>query len=206
MYCSQCNCEFPDWIKDCPDCNRPLNFTPAVFESTTNNKLSYDFLMDLLRSNGGEIETELITTETGEKKKWNFPYFGYGFAWTKKLENIEKNITVELATSKVGMLKKSLFPFAGYGFAWAKEMTGFINGNKFTLSATKVEMQKKLAFPYFGFGYAWTMEMEGKCGNKINLKYINTEVEKKRKWEFPYKGYGFAWNKKGILSIKLESN
>ena len=85
-------------------------------------------------------------------------------------------------------------------------MTGFINGNKFTLSATKVEMQKKLAFPYFGFGYAWTTEMEGKCGNKINLKYINTEVEKKRKWEFPYQGYGFAWNKKGILSIKLESN
>lgn len=40
--------------------------------------------MKQMQSISGDIYVELNTTEVGKERQWQFPYFGYGFAWANK--------------------------------------------------------------------------------------------------------------------------
>jgi hypothetical protein len=202
IFCSQCKCEFPAWVRNCPVCEIPLTEEILSQPETVEKTISYEALVDTVRKNG-LLEIDVTTTEVGRNKKWGFPYQGYGFAWAKRMQGTYSDILVDLKTTEVGMVKKWGFPYLGYGFAWAKRMQGYIGGNEVVLTATKVDMEKKWGFPYAGYGLSWVQEMSGECGNQLKVDVTTTEVGMEKKRGFPYAGYGFAWAKEGILTVKL---
>lgn len=204
MYCSNCRCEFDGWVGNCPNCRTPLREKPSHVQEFSSNPISYEALVDLVRENGGQLSVELSTTDVGMQKKWGFPYFGYRYAWVKRMQGADKGISVDLSITDVGTEKRWSFPYRGYGYAWEKRMEGNIGGNKITLMATNVRKEKKWSFPYSGYGYAWTQEMSGECGAQLNATLITTDVGRKKGWGFPYLGYGSAWAKKGLLTLKLK--
>ena len=206
MYCSNCKCEFVDWIRKCPNCKHPLVEDIPSDTGSGDKTISYGELVELVRENNGQLQVELSTTNVGRQKKWSFPYFAYGYAWAKSMQGAYKDIQVELSTSEVGKRRQLRFPYLGYGYAWAKSMGGYIGGNEVSLSANKVTREKKWIFPYFGFGRAWTQKMSGECGDQINLDISITENGSSREWggfPFLFRGYGFAWEKQGVLTLTL---
>ena len=203
MYCSNCRCEFEGWVGNCPDCRTPLLDESPHIQEISSNIMSYEALVDLVRENGGQLSIELSTTDVGMQKKWSFPYFGYRFAWVKRMQGVNNGVSVDLLTTDVGTEIRRRFPYLGYGFAWGKRMEGDIGGNTITLMATKVRQERKWRFPYSGYGYAWTEELCGECGVQLNATLLATEVGRKKGWRFPYLGYGSAWAKKGELTLTL---
>jgi hypothetical protein len=201
MFCPQCRCEFPAWIRVCPDCKVPLTGELPPSPEYVDKTLSYDALVDMVRKNGNQLKIDLVATEVGRDRKWGFPYMGYGFAWTKRMKGTFDTISVDLITTEVGMEKKWGFPYRGYGFAWAKRMKGYIGGNEITLTAKKVSMEKKWGFPYQGYGHAWAQGMSGECGSLLKADFETTKVGRETKWGFPYMGYGYAWAQEGILTV-----
>jgi hypothetical protein len=201
MFCPKCKCEFPEWIRKCPCCKEPLVYGLLPDPEFVDKTISYEALVDLVRKNGGKLKIDLNTTEVGRNRRWSFPYFGYGFAWSKRMKGTFSSILIDLMTTEVGIERKWDFPYMGYGYAWAKRMQGYIGGNKITLMAKKVSMEKKWEFPYMGYGYAWIQEMSGECGHQLKIHLLTTQVSREKKWEFPYQGYGFAWADKGILTL-----
>ena len=204
IFCPQCRCQFPAWVRTCPHCKTPLSEELPPLPEITDKAISYEALVDVVRKNGGHLEIDVTTTEVGRDTKWMFPYFGYGFAWAKKMMGTYSDILVDVITTEVGMEKKWRFPYIGYGFAWAKKMEGHIGGNNAVLTATKVEREKKWRFPYTGYGFAWTQEMSGECGDRLKIDVVTTEVGREKKWRFLYIGYGFAWAEKGVLTLSLK--
>ena len=203
MFCPKCRCEFVGWTGKCPVCKTPLVEKSPPMPATANEPISYEALVDLVRENGGQLRIDVSTTDVGMQKKWGFPYFGFGFAWTKGMRGALNDIQVDLRATEVGMEKKRRFPYFGYGFAWAKRVQGTIGGNEVTLTAGKVATEKKRRFPYFGSGFAWTQEMSGECGGQLKVDLLTTDVGRDKKWGFPYRGYGFAWANKGVLTLVL---
>ena len=203
MYCPNCRCEFDGWIGNCPECKTPLlSESPHVHE-VSSNPISYEALVDLVRENDGQLSIDISTTDVGMQKKWGFPYFGYRYAWVKRMQGVNDGISVDLLTTDVGTEKRRRFPYLGYGYAWGKRMEGNIGGNTITLMATKVRKERKWRFPYSGYGYAWTHELSGECGVRISATLLTTDVGRKKGWGFPYLGYGSAWAKKGVLTLQL---
>jgi hypothetical protein len=193
MLCPKCRCEFVGWTDRCPTCGIPLVENRPLGGGTAGKTITYEELVNLVIENGGQLEIALSATDIGTEKEWSFPYFGYGFAWTKASQGSFKSIPVEVATTSVGRSRKRRFPYLGYGFAWAKEVQGHIGGNPFAATATQVAMEQKRRFPYFGYGYAWTQEMTGECGEQLGVALSAGDVGRKQEWGFPYKGHGFAW-------------
>jgi len=203
MFCPKCKCEFVGWTGKCPVCKTPLVEESPSMSATADEPISYEALVDLVRENGGQLRIDVSTNDVGMKKKWGFPYFGFGFAWTKGMRGALNGIQVVLRATEVGMEKKHRFPYFGYGFAWAQRVQGTIGGNEATLTAGKVATEKKRRFPYFGSGFAWTQEMSGECGGQLKVDLLTTDVGRDKKWGFPHRGYGFAWANKGVLTLAL---
>ena len=203
MFCPKCRCEFEGWTSECPDCNVPLveELPPSL--EVTNEPISYEALVDLVRENGGQLRIDLSTTDVGMERKWGFPYFAYKLAWAKRMQGVLNNSLVDLTTTEIGREKKRRFPYLGYGFAWAKKMQGHIGGNEVALTVKKVGREKKWSFPYQGYGYAWTQELSGECGDQLEVSLAITDVGRKKGWRFPYQGYGSAWANKGVLTLTL---
>ena len=86
MYCPNCRCEYEGWIGNCPDCRTPLLAEPPHVQEISSKPISYEALVDLVRENGGELSIDLSTTDVGMQKKWGFPYFGYRYAWVKRMQ------------------------------------------------------------------------------------------------------------------------
>lgn len=204
MFCPNCRCEFPEWIRKCPHCKIALVQAVPPEPKSMSKTISYEALVDLVRKNGGKLKIDVSTTDVARDKRWTFPYLGYGFAWAKRMQGTFSNIAVDLLTAEVGMERKWVFPYMGYGYAWVKRMQGYIGGHEISLVAKKVGMERKWGFPYMGYGYAWIQEMAGECGNQLRLHLLATEVRREKKWEFPYQGYGFAWADKSILTLRLK--
>ena len=204
IFCPQCRCEFPAWVRKCPNCKIPLVEKLPPPPEPVEKTISYEALVNLVRKNGGQLVIDVTTTEVGRDKRSSFPYQGYGLAWAKRMQGDYSDISVDLTATDVGMEKKWSFPYQGYGFAWTKRMQGYIGGNEATLTAKKVGMEKKWGIPYQGYGFAWTQEMSGECGDQLRIDFVTTEVGREKKWSFPYLGYGFAWAKKGILTLSLK--
>ena len=203
MYCPNCSCEYDGWVGNCPDCRTPLLDEPPYIQEISSNPISYETLVDLVRDNGGQLSMDLSTTDVGMQKKWSFPYFGYRYAWVKRMQGVSNGISVDLLTTDVGTEKRRRFPYSGYGYAWGKRMEGNIGGNALILTAIKVRKESKWSFPYSGYGYAWTQELSGECGDKFSATLLTTDVGRKKGWGFPYLGYGSAWAKKGELTLRL---
>jgi len=90
------------------------------------------------------------------EKKRRFPYFGYGFAWAKRMQGTIGGNEATLTAGKVATEKKRRFPYFGSGFAWTQEMSGECGGQlKVDLLTTDVGRDKKWGFPYRGYGFAW---------------------------------------------------
>lgn len=204
MYCLNCRCEFEGWVGKCPDCRTPLVEESNHVHEISSNPISYEELVELVRENGGQLNIDLSTIGVGMRKKWGFPYFGYRFAWAKRMQGTQNRIVVDLLTTEVGTEKRWGFPHLGYGYAWRKEMEGDVAGNPISLTAAKVRKEKKWRFPYSGYGYAWTQELIGECGAQLNATLTTTEVVKRSGWGFPYFGYGSAWAKEGALALTLK--
>ena len=202
MFCPACRCEFSGWTGKCPDCGTLLVSEGHAVASTQGTALSYNELIDLVKKNGGKLIIDVSTTEVGIEKKWSFPYFGYGYAWSAGMYGSYNDIAVDLTASDIGKVKKMIIPWFGYGYAWVKTMHGSIGGNEVILHVKKVNTNKSWFFK-FGFGFAWTQEMSGKCGDRLNVEIVTTEVGRKKEFGFPWRGYGYAWAKKGKMTLSL---
>jgi len=204
MYCPHCRCEFVGWTKRCPDCKTPLVENPSPVPDTEEVPLPYRELVDLVRDQGGQVQVALATTEFGMDSKWGFPYFGYGFAWAKRMQGAFGHYAVDLSTTEVRRETRWRFPWLGYGYAWAKTMSGHIGGNQIELTVTKVSRDRGWTFPYFGQGFAWAQELSGHCGDELEVNLVVTDVGRKKAWMFPpYLGRGHAWARAGDLTLQL---
>jgi len=205
MFCPKCTCEFPEWLRKCPDCSIPLVETPPPARRTADKSSSYEALVDLVKDNGGELRIDVSATEVGRHKRWSFPGLGWGFAWPKRMQGILDGASVDLRTAEVAMEKKWGFPGFGWGFAWAKRMRGSIGGNDVFLKAEKVARYRKWFFLFkIGWGYAWAEEMSGECGDQLKAKLVTTDVGKDREYTFPGIGWGCSWANKGVLTLTLK--
>jgi len=203
MFCPKCRCEFEGWTSKCPDCDIPLVEALPPSLETTDEPISYEALVDLVRENGGQLRIDVSTTDVGMERKWGFPYFAYKFAWAKRMQGALNSTSVDLITTEIGREKKRRFPYLGYGFAWVKGMQGHIGGNEAALTVKKVGREKKWRFPYQGYGFAWTQELSGECGDQLKAALSITDGGTKKGWRFPYQGYGSAWANKGVLTLTL---
>jgi len=206
MYCSTCECEFDGWTGKCPNCKNPLQEGKPPVPRFGDESVTYESLVDIIREYGGTLDIELTAIEIGKSRATRFPYSGYGYAWTKRMQGAREGIAVDLTTTEVGKDKKWAFPYQGHGYAWREELQGSIGGHEAALSAKKVIRRKKWSFPYKGYGYAWTDEMVGDCGQDIKIELKTTQVGKNRRWMFPYFGFGYAWVNEGILTLSLKNN
>ncbi|MEJ2266986.1 MAG: hypothetical protein P8X95_26370 [Anaerolineales bacterium] len=112
--------------------------------------------MKRIQSVDGDIDVELTTTEVGTERRWEFPYFGFGYAWTKQVQGHIVGNECNLRATKVAKERKLRFPYLGYGYAWVQEMSGKCGDRlKVELSITEVDKERKWRFPYFGYGFAW---------------------------------------------------
>lgn len=203
MYCANCNCEFDGWKGKCPNCKNPLQEEKPVKIAEEIPPIDYDSILQSIQDNGGKLDILVNASEVGKSKSLRFPYTGFGYAWTKRMQGATDGIAVDLSTTKVGKDRKRGFPYLGHGFAWQQEMQGMIGGHEINLTARKVIRKKSWSFPYRGFGYAWTDEMAGQLGDKIQVQMISSKIKKKRGWQFPYFGFGYAWVKESKLSLSL---
>jgi hypothetical protein len=201
MFCPECNCEYTGWTGKCPVCGTPLmEGNPEGFEQV-GQPMSYENLLTLIEEKGGYLKIDLSAVRIEKERKWTFPYFGFGYAWTTKMIGRLDDLLVELFTAEVGKSRSRRFPYNGYGFAWEKRMLGTVGGNEMSLDATKVSREKKWRFPYMGYGRAWTDEMDGECGDQLKVHLLTTDVGRGGEWRFPYRGYGFGWIRKAILTF-----
>ncbi len=203
MYCSTCECEFDGWTGKCPNCKNPLQDGKPTSPRSSDESIAYEALVAIVKEHGGTLDIELSAIEVEKSKSTRFPYLGYGYAWTKRMQGSLEGINVDLNTTEVGKDRKWQFPYQGLGYAWRQELQGRIGGNEAALSATKVTRKKRWRFPYSGYGYAWTEEMAGECGEKLSIELKTTDVSKIHRWMFPYFGFGYAWVNEGILSLTL---
>lgn len=203
MYCPTCRRKFVGWTRTCPECQVPLFHELPPLAQKAGQPIAYAALVDLVREQGGQLSVEITATEVGRQHTWNFPYFGYGYAWARHMQGTLNDVLVDLDTTKVGRQHVQRFPYQGYGFAWVKEMHGEIGGNKVHLAATKVDREMKWTFPYFGYGYAWTEELTGTCGDQLRATLRITGVGRQREQRFLFRGYGFAWEKRGTFVLAL---
>ena len=203
MYCPTCECEFEGWTGRCPNCKNPLQEERPPDLRSGEQQIDYESLVDTVNKQGGSLIIKLKACEVSKTKATRFPWLGYGYAWTKRMQGSKDGIMVDLSTSKVGKDRKWRFPYQGFGYAWRQEMQGSISGIKVTLTAKKVTRKKSWSFPYSGYGYSWTEEMSGECGQNLSVELKTSEVTKVRRWLFPYFGFGYAWVKVGELSLTL---
>lgn len=204
MYCANCDCEFDGWRGKCPNCRNSLQEDKPFSFTKTFEKIKYNDLLQSIKDNGGSLEITVRASEVAKSKSLRFPYAGFGYAWTKRMQGATDGIEIDLSTSKVGKDRKRSFPYQGHGFAWRQEMEGLIGGHEVHLQATKVTRKKSCRFPYRGFGYAWAEEMAGELGDQIQIRLKSSTVKKIRRWQFPYFGFGYAWVKEGILSMSFD--
>ena len=155
MYCSTCECEFNGWTGNCPNCKNPLLDGKPPSPSISDESITYETLVNIVRDNGGTLDIDLNGIEVGKTKSMRFPWLGYGYAWTKRMQGSREGIKVDLNTSDVGKDRKWNFPYQGLGYAWRQELQGRIAGNKATLTSTKVTRNKRWSFPYFDYAFFW---------------------------------------------------
>ena len=91
-----------------------------------------------------------------KKRKWGFPYLGYGYAWENVMQGTIGGNSVSLEARNIETQRKWGFPYFGYGFAWAQTMSGNC-GDSLDLELNTNEVRKKriFGFPYRGYGFAW---------------------------------------------------
>lgn len=203
MYCNTCMCEYEGWTGRCPQCKNPLRDVSAVEAVPDGQKVDLESFVDLIKSRGGEVNFHLKAYHVVKKRAKRFPWLGYGFAWTKKLQGAADGIIVDLQTSKIGKDKRFGFPYKGFGYAWREEMQGNLAGNQITVQATEVRRKKSWRFPYNGYGYAWTEKMIGRLGEDLSISLVTERVSQNRGWIFPYFGFGYAWADEAILTVSL---
>jgi len=204
MFCPQCCCEFSGWSGSCPQCKSRLVDELLPDSSEASITVTYDELVDLVKENSGQVSIDLTAAGVEVKRKWRFPYLGYGYAWSKRLIGVFEGVLAELTTLEKGHSSGWSFPYRGYGFAWIKSMAGTIGGNQVELVAVKIGREKKWSFPFFGYGRAWTEKLEGECGDSLRVDLVTTQVARKKSQRFPYLGYGYAWENKAVLTMALK--
>jgi hypothetical protein len=74
---------------------------------------------------GGTIggnATALTASKVRRERKWGFPYFGFGYAWTEEMQGIcGDQIKIDLVTTEIGKRIVRRFPYLGFGLSWIKE-------------------------------------------------------------------------------------
>jgi len=202
MHCPECKCTYGSWTA-CPICKIPLVENVPPDSGPESDPISYEALVEQVRTAGGQLTVELSATDVGVRQTWGFPFRGYGFAWVKRMQGDLNSHSVDMNTTEVVTKKRYSFPYFGHGYAWSKGMQGTIAGHEATLVADKVSRKRNVDFPWRGYGSAWTEERSGKCGEQLDASLVTTEVGKKKGGRFPYFGFGYAWARKGVLTLTL---
>ena len=202
MYCPECKCTYGDWTA-CPVCQIPLAAEVPPDSEPESEPISYEALVEQVRTAGGQLKVEVFARDVGMRKEWGFPYRGYGFAWVKRMQGDFASHPVDLSTTEIGTKKTWGFPYFGYGCAWAKGMQGRIAGHEVTLAAGKAVTKRRADFPWRGYGFAWTEEWSGRCGERLEARLATTDVGKKKGYRLPYSGFGYGWARKGVLTLTL---
>ncbi|HUW15096.1 MAG TPA: hypothetical protein VM537_35585, partial [Anaerolineae bacterium] len=99
-----------------------------------SDPISYNALVEQVRTAGGQLMVELSAADVGVQQKWGFPYRGYGLAWVKRMRGGFGSHVVDMLTTEVGSKKRLGFPYFGYGYAWSKGMQGRIAGHEVALA------------------------------------------------------------------------
>lgn len=73
MFCSNCRCEFPEWIRKCPLCKIPLVHAAPPDPESMSKTISYEALVEIVKKNGGKLKINVLTTHVGKNKRWTFP-------------------------------------------------------------------------------------------------------------------------------------
>ena len=203
MYCSTCNCEYEGWSGKCPSCKQQLVDGRPVEQIPSNGQIDYSSLVEMIEKNGTSIDIDLGASQVIRKKSFRFPWLGFGYAWTQRLNGKADSIHVDLSATEVRKDRNWAFPYRGHGYAWGQEMQGLIAGNQCSLQASEVKRSRNYSFPYSGYGFAWTEEMLGSCGDQIELVMTASKVSIKRIYSFPYFGHGYAWVDQYRLSLQI---
>jgi hypothetical protein len=70
----------------------------------------------------GGNETALTARKVRRERKWSFPYFGYGYAWTEEMQGTcGDQLEIDLVTTEIGKRKIQRFPWRGFGLSWIRE-------------------------------------------------------------------------------------
>ena len=202
MYCPECKCTYERWT-DCPVCGMPMVEEAPPYPGTESGPMSYEALVEHVRTAGGQLTVELSATDVGVQRDMGFPYRGYGLAWVKRMHGGFDSHPVDMHTTEIGSKKRWGFPYFGHGYAWSKELQGHIAGHEVALAADKVSTKRSVDFPWRGYGFAWTQEWSGRCGDQLEARLATTEDGRKKGYRFPYFGFGYGWARKGILTLTL---
>ena len=81
MFCPKCRCEYPDWIKKCPNHDVTLIYSSLPDYWAGYSNISYDELLKTIKENENKLKIEVSAVDIGMEKIWQFPYQGYGYGW-----------------------------------------------------------------------------------------------------------------------------
>ncbi len=74
---------------------------------------------------GGTIggnTTALTASKVRREKKWSFPYFGFGYAWTEEMHGTcGGQLEIDLVTTEISKKNEQRLPWHGFGLSWIKE-------------------------------------------------------------------------------------
>jgi hypothetical protein len=74
---------------------------------------------------GGTIggnTTALTASKVRREKKWSFPYFGFGYAWTEEMHGTcGGQLEIDLVTTEISKKNEQRLPWHGLGLSWIKE-------------------------------------------------------------------------------------
>ncbi len=205
MYCNTCHCEFAGWRTKCPVCRQELSPKVSDSQQLPGRVISQDKLVELIKTAGGQLTIDVISTDVGKYRKSYFPGFGFGYAWSKSMQGlVNGDIVVDLKTTSVGQDKSWNILCFGFGYAWIQKMGGSIGGLPFELKTIKIGKDRQFNILGFGYGFAWAAEMTGMIGHDIDVHLKVTEVSRHKEFIILKLGYGYAWERKAQLTLSLK--
>lgn len=179
-------------------------------------EISYEGLVERVRTNGGELTIPMETNWVGKQYLTSQDEDeGYGYGWTAGMEGLKDGIGVILNTDDLNVKKEydrgSGFSEKGEGYAHASVMDGMIGSNvggiRFTLSEIKTKRFKTKDDSFFqdaGYGFEFVEEMRGDVGEQLRAVLITEETYTRTETHDSNYGYGFAAIKSAKLILSLK--
>lgn len=192
MYCKNCNCSYGGWTHACPVCGEQL-VEQERSESPPLPGCTLDQLEQHVHQAGGELRFRAQTTAVEFRSRVVPPYFGFGQAYTQRIQGEQGPTWIDLKCASAGRDRQYSFLWRGFGFAWPDVLEGELCGNPLEVKTERVGRMRRWSFPFFGYGYAWAEMMHGTCGERLTVRLNLLEKRRFSRRRFPHLGFGYAW-------------